>query len=221
VRQVAEDGLRAEEKSQRAVFLPAEVVRDAMQEDPSCIRKTLARAVKARVAEKEISGRSARAPKTRSHDAIMQGRSSRGVDANLPEGTWKFVLNAAHDTLSHNANLHLWRIKPSSLCPLCCAEPQSLVHVLNACKTALQLRRYNSQHDAELYSTIKISLPEGTRSLADLDTDYTFPSHLAPTDLRPDVVWWNDTTKRVTLLELKIPFDTLLEDAARRKQAKY
>ncbi len=32
---------------------------------------------------------------------------------------------------------------------------------------------------------------------------------------------WNDTTKSVTLLELTIPFDTLLEEAAKRKEVKY
>ncbi len=26
----------------------------------------------------------------------------------IPETEWKFVLNAAHDTLPHNANIHLW-----------------------------------------------------------------------------------------------------------------
>ena len=142
----------------------------------------------------------------------------------LPEGAWKFVLNAAHDTLPHNANLHLWGKKSSSVCPLCKAEPQTLIHVLNACKTALDGRRYNTRHDAvlaELYSTITENLPQGTRSIADLESEYTFPLHIALTDLRPDIVWWNDSTKQVTLLELTIPFDTLLEDAARRKQAKY
>lgn len=230
VRRVAEDGLRAEDKSQRAVFLPAVMVRDTMQEDPSCTRKALAKAVKARVVEEETSARVAGV-----HGLPRQGHMIRACKEGaaevwalalqrLTEGAWKFVLNAAHDTLPHNANLHLWGKKTSSLCPLCKAEPQTLVHVLNACKAALQWRRYNTRHDAvlaEIQHTIANSLPKGTKSMADLETEYTFPPHLAATDQRPDIVWWNDATKRATLLELTIPFDTLLEDAARRKQAKY
>ena len=78
----------------------------------------------------------------------------------LPEGTWKFVLNAAHDTLPHNANLHLWGKSPAR--SVCKVEPQTLIHVLNARKTALDGRRYNTRHDAvlaELYSTITLKGP--------------------------------------------------------------
>ena len=230
MRRVAEDGLRREEKSQRAVFLPTVMVRDTMQEDPSRTRKALTKAVKARVADEEVTARV-----TEVHDLPRQGHMFRSCEEGaahvwalalqqLPEGAWKFVLNAAHDTLPHNANLHLWGKKSSSVCPLCKAEPQTLIHVLNACKTALDGRRYNTRHDAvlaELYSTFTKNLPQGTRSITDLESEYTFPLHIALTDLRPDIVWWNDSTKQVTLLELTIPFDTLLEDAARRKQAKY
>lgn len=193
VRRVAEDSLRTEEKSQRAVFLPTVMVRGTMQEDPSCTRKALTKAVKARVAEEEVTTRVAEV-----QDLPRQGHMFRSCEEEaadvwalaiqqLPEGAWKFALNAAHDTLPHNANLHLWGKKSSLVCPLCKAEPQTLIHVLNACKTALDGRRYNARHDAvlaELYSTITQNLPQGTHSIADLESDYTFPPHIASTDLR-------------------------------------
>ena len=106
------------------------------------------------------------------------------------------------------------RSKTAHACPLCKKEPQTLIHVLNACTVALNWRRYNTRHDAvlaELSKTISQSL----------GPDYSFPLHLATTDLRPDMVWWNDNTKTATLLELTIPFDTILDDAAKRKEAKY
>lgn len=230
VRRVAEDELRREEKSQRALFLPNVVVRDTMQEDPSRTRKALTKAVKARVVNEEATSRAAEVRNLPRQGHMFRSCEERAADVwtlalqQLPEGAWKFVLNAAHDTLPHNANLHLWGKKASPVCQLCKAEPQTLIHVLNACKTALDGRRYNVRHDAvltEIYTTIKQNLPQGTSSIADLESDYTFPPHIVLTDLRPDIVWWNDTTKQVTLLELTIPFDTLLEDAARRKQAKY
>ena len=69
----------------------------------------------------------------------------------LPPEALKFALNAAQDTLPHNANLAIWRRSEglSSNCKLC-GERQTLVHVLNHCQMALDLRRYNARHDAVL-----------------------------------------------------------------------
>ena len=230
VRRVAEDGLRTEESSVRAAFRPAVMVRDVMQEDPAQTRKALTKAVKARVSEDEVTTRVAELEGLPRQGHMIRTCKNGEADVwtqaiqQLPEEAWKFALNAAHDTLPHNANLHLWGKKPSNTCPLCNKEPQTLIHVLNACDAALQWRRYNNRHDMVLeglHSAVRGNLPEGTTMIADLESDYSFPAKLACTDLRPDIVWWNDTTRRVTLLELTIPFDTLLEDAARRKQAKY
>ena len=89
---------------------------------------------------------------------------------------------------------------------------------------ALRWRRYNTRHDAvlsELSKTITKNLPRGTSTITDLGSEYCFPTQLASTDPRPDMVWWNVTTMTATLLELTIPFDTLLNEAAERKRDKY
>ena len=52
------------------------------------------------------------------------------------EGERKYVQREGH-----NANLHLWGEKASDTCPLCHADKQNLVHVLNLCQVALNLRR--------------------------------------------------------------------------------
>ena len=44
-----------------------------------------------------------------------------------------------------------------------------------------------------------------TSITADLGDNYLFPTHIVPTDLRPDIVWWNDVEKTVVLVELMIP----------------
>ena len=46
------------------------------------------------------------------------------------------------------------------------------------------------------------------------------------TDLRPDIVWWEDNPKKLQLVELMVPFETGFKDAAeelvcRAKQAGY
>ena len=38
----------------------------------------------------------------------------------------------------------------------------------------------------------------------DLSDGYSFPTHIAATDLRPDIEWWNDDQKTITLVELTV-----------------
>ena len=59
-----------------------------------------------------------------------------------------------------------------------------------------------------LCGVIKENLPSETSMMIDLGPDYAFPPHLVCADLRSDSVWWNNTTKRVTPLELTVPFHT-------------
>ena len=36
---------------------------------------------------------------------------------------------------------------------------------------------------------------------------YRFPLHIIPTDLRPDLVWWNDEEKFLYLAKLTVCFE--------------
>ena len=95
--------------------------------------------------------------------------------------SFKFALNAAAmDVLPHNANLNIWHKKSFSTCPLCLSDTQNLVHVLNSCKIALELRRYNKHHDEVLkniYQEIKEHIPSTASSSVDLQDNYSFPQH--------------------------------------------
>ena len=129
-----------------------------------------------------------------------------------------------HDMLPHNANLHLWGKKASDTCPLCHADNHNLVHVLNLCQIALNLRRYNDRHDSVLtvlYATISQYLPESVSSTVDLDNHHVFPSHIVSTDLRPDIIWWSDKDQSVCSMELTVCYDTLFHEAATQKEDKY
>ena len=75
---------------------------------------------------------------------------------HLPEEQFKCALNAAHDTLPHNANLRLWGKKERDTCPLCLEDTQNLVHVLNSCCIARGLRRYNQRHNAVVHSIFEV-----------------------------------------------------------------
>ena len=141
---------------------------------------------------------------------------------SLPDEIMKFSLNSAVDTLPHNANLHLWKKKESSSCPLC-GEKQSLIHVLNACSVARDRRRYNVRHDSvlkEVVTTIQKFLPPTYELTADTGF-YRFPQHIVPTDLRSDSVWWNNKDHVLCIAELTIAFETCFTAAAECKRIKY
>ena len=107
-------------------------------------------------------------------------------------------------------------------CPLC-GECQTLIHVLNACNTALNLRRYNERHDlvlTELYHFAKQHLSPSISIAADLE-EYSFPQHIVATDLRPDIVCWDEAQKRVWLMELTVCYEACFQAAADRKERKY
>ena len=72
-----------------------------------------------------------------------------------------------------------------------------------------------------LVGIIKRKIPPSAHFSADLFSDYFFPQHILPTDLRPDIVWWDDQKKLLRILELTIPFETTFADAAERKRTKY
>ena len=56
----------------------------------------------------------------------------------------------------------------------------------------------------------------------DLPTkEYRSPHHLCPTDLKPDLVIWNDAKRSVFHIELTCPFEENFVDTAFRKEARY
>ena len=199
-----------------------------MGDDPGASRPQLIRTVKRRVtaADNTTHLESCR-------QLAVQGDLSRrfddqastiwaGVLWNLPERVIKFTLNAVQDTLPHNANLHLWKKLPTPNCPLC-SQSQTLLHVLNNCPMALQNRRYNQKHDAVLkllhQFVISHASPQQQVNVDLPDHEYCFPASFAATDSRPDMDIWSQSS--IHLVELTIPFEMTIKDAARRKRSRY
>ena len=65
---------------------------------------------------------------------------------NLKQGTLKFLLNAAIDTLPTAANLKRWKKSCSDLCKLC-KRCQTTEHILSSCKVSLETGRYTWRHN--------------------------------------------------------------------------
>ena len=221
-----------EESLNRAKFKPMLAAREVMADDPGAKRGILAKRSRNLVVTEDNEDRLAHAK-----SLIVQGQLHHLDDADgaslwldvvqtLPPECMKFALNAAQDTLPHNANLCVWRKEAghSDQCKLC-SHRQTLFHVLNHCQVALNLRHYNQRHDSIL-KVIAESLqnkyqPDYTIT-ADLpDISYNFPSTAASTDLHPDLVVWSDSRRVRVLAELTVCFETNFEDASQRKTSKY
>ena len=93
-------------------------------------------------------------------------------------------------------------------------------------KRERERERYNNRHDDILRTIsnfIQKQVLDDVTVLTDLpDCDqYQFPSNLALSDLRPDLVAYSNQTKSVTLMELTVCYETNFRDAQSRKEQKY
>ena len=212
-------------------FHPATEVRDILVDDPGASRKTLKKMVASKCTSdcnKRLRDDLRRLPV---QGSLLDDEENIGDKAwatavqSVPDKVMKFALNAVCDTLPHQSNLKRWKKVYNDDCPLC-KEKQTLLHVLNHCQKALDLRRYTKRHDSVLEviaSLVKDHIPNAYVFSADLSSEkYSFPEHICKSDsLRPDIVIWSDLKKEVWLIELTVCFETNTENAATRKRERY
>ena len=143
---------------------------------------------------------------------------------DLKQGTLKFLLNAAIDTLPTAANLKRWKKSSSDLCKLC-KRRQTTDHILNACPAALDTGRYTWRHNCVINYIVK-----------NVDTKFTvysdLPGHTAPgggsippelcvTVQKPDIVILNNHEKTIHLFELTCPLEKYIDTRHTEKSNKY
>ena len=87
------------------------------------------------------------------------------------------------------------------------------------------MRRYNKRHDRVLSLIAAMThsyLPATFKQTADLTEDtYRFPSHITPSNLRPDLVLWSDIERKLYIAELTICYETGSKQAEERKRRRY
>ena len=59
------------------------------------------------------------------------------------------------------------------------------------------------------------------RMLADVGKQLVFPSEIATTTLRPDLVLWSASIKKAYIIELTVPWEESMEEAYERKHLRY
>ena len=216
----------------RPKLQPMRLTHDLMVEDPGMSRRGLVARTKAKVTRDDANSRREHVESLPQQGQLMREMDEEAAEVwsaavnSLPSEGLKFALNAASDTLLHNSNLSIRRRRKGLAdgCKLC-GRKQTLLHILNDCPVALELRQYNQHHDSvlnEIVGFIKPRLPPGANFIADLPgAMYQYPLQLAATDLRPDIVIWHENPKEATLIELTVCFETAFEAAIRRKTEKY
>jgi len=211
-------------------FKPATTVQQVFSEEPGASRKSLVTRSKKCVQMVETAERLAHASSLKMQGQLFKTMEKLSaaiwVEAvlSLPSPHMKFALNAAQDTLPHNVNLARWHGLLNA-CKLC-GNSQTLLHILNNCPVALNCRRYNQRHDlvlSKICDFLADTLDSDQLVVSDLaDPDaYIFPSTLATTDLRPDIVIYSVMRREATIVELTVPFETNFGKAQERKQSKY
>ena len=142
-------------------------------------------------------------------------------------------MNALTDTLNTNANLVRWGKMISAKCKKC-TNKETLHHVLNACSIALDEGRYTWRHDNILLYIVETiqkgvnELEESVQITSDLNISpwfktgiSTIPIQCTQTSLIPDIsAYWQDQ-KKITIIELSVPFETNTEKAHTYKESKY
>ena len=223
VRAVAQHHLEVQRHKQREVFRPAEVAQQITEQNVSLCHKSISRRAKTLVATEEdelMSSRLQNLPQQGKMMAQFEGSAaalwSKCV-GRLPPEPLSFILNATVESLPTNANICKWGKIPLPSCALCHGEHQSLLHILNDCPTAMILRRYSARHDEVLQimsAFVGTHLPPSfSMSVDSAESEYLFPHHITPTNLRPDMVWWSDEKKQIRLLELTISYEMVMDRA--------
>ena len=143
---------------------------------------------------------------------------------DLKQGTLKFLLNSAIDTLPTAANLKRWKKSSSDLCKLC-KRRQTTDHILNACPIALDTGRYTWRHNCVINYIVN-SVDEKFTVYSDLPGHTapgggSIPPELCVTVQKPDIVILNKHNKTIHLFELTCPLEKHIDTRHLEKSNKY
>ena len=143
---------------------------------------------------------------------------------NLPKGTMKWLLNASINTLPTKANLRQWGKVTNDKC--FCSKKQTLNHILNGCKTALEQGRFTWRHDSILYYIANCLDMKNFSCYVDLEGYQTpacgtLPPEVIVSTLKPDIVIIDNKNKQVKIFELTVPGENRISEAHRLKTEKY
>ena len=107
-----------------------------------------------------------------------------------------------------------------------CGKKETLNHILNGCKVALEQGRYTFRHDSVLSYIAKCLNKNKFNCYVDIDgyqtpAGGTLPPNIIVSTLRPDIVIEDTRKKTLTVLELTVPGEGRIKESNRLKFEKY
>ena len=136
----------------------------------------------------------------------------------------KFLLNAQLDTLPTKANLKQWGKRTNENC--FCGQKETLNHILNCCKKALDGGRFTFRHDNILAYISSCLDRDKFTAYVDIDGSKTpaggtIPPQMLVTNLKPDIVILDKKSKKISIFELTVPNELRIETSHKLKTEKY
>ena len=142
---------------------------------------------------------------------------------NLPKGTMKWLLNSSINTLPCKSNLRQWGKVTNDKC--WCTRKQTLNHILNGCRKALDQGRYTWRHDGILNYIANCLDKKNFECYLDIDghqhSGGTLPPEIVVSTLKPDIVIVDKKNKDIHIFELTVPGESRIHEAHRIKTEKY
>ena len=105
-------------------------------------------------------------------------------------------------------------------------KKQTLSHILNGCKRALDQGRFTWRHDSILHYISNCLDKKNFSCYVDLEGHQTLaggtiPPEVTVSTLKPDIVVIDNKPKHVTIFELTVPGENRISEAHRLKSEKY
>ena len=124
----------------------------------------------------------------------------------MPSSLISFCLGATFDTLPSPSNLKCWRLITESSCFLCRKSICTSAHILGTSKIVLHQSRFSFRHDKLLCELVRI-LKNFLSSYKPNKSSVlrAIPVFLAVSTLRPDVLLFSRSPKKVIITELTCP----------------
>ena len=163
----------------------------------------------------------------------LQGYWAKWCDLVKNDLSWKtllavasslisFCLGATFDTLLSSSNLKRWRLTTESSCFLCRMSICTSAHILGTSKIALHQSRFSFRHDKLLCELVRI-LKNFLSSYKPNKSSVigAIPVFLAVSILRPDILLFSRSTKKVIITEITCPCEENMSQWYEEKSQKY
>ena len=139
------------------------------------------------------------------------------AQSKLPPNIFNFTITYLINTFATRKYVYLWGLSNTSECSFC-LQPESLLHIVAACKTYLDQGRFSWRHNSALRFLAQAVQPVNSSKLCVDLPGYLSPCIITVDSHRPDMLL--SIADNLYIIELTVGFETNLAKSARRRELK-